>query len=151
MCWRRDFCTSLDGKCVSCCVDHGPKSLETPSLGGRVLRPSPSWHRVRREGARVPTGMPLTSPVGPPGVTIRRHSILDRKPLAFSAPTCTLPTGRGRVVRQGTSLETGCPRLRPAVTHYYSEMVTSGASLPFILEWTWACGGRFLFGVATAG
>lgn len=61
----------------------------------------------------------------------------------------THSTGKGCISRQGTPLRTGHPRLRPAVTHCYSEMVTSGASLPFILEWTRACRGPFLSGVAT--
>lgn len=54
-------------------------------------------------------------------------------------PMCKLSMDKGCILRQGTPLRTGHPRLRPTVTHYYSEMVTSGASLPFILEWTQAC------------
>lgn len=61
----------------------------------------------------------------------------------------TLSVGKGCISRQGTPLRTRHPRLRPAVTHCYSEMMTSGASLPFILEWTRACRGPFLSGVAT--
>lgn len=150
MCWRRDFCTSLDGKCVSCCGSWSEK------LGN----PQPRWPGsetlsllAQGEAGRGACGNRNAADVsrGPSRRDDKTALDSDRKPLAFSAPTCTLPTGRGRVVRQGTSLETGHPRLRPAGTHYYSEMVTSGASLPFILEWTWACGGRFLFGVATAG
>lgn len=79
----------------------------------------------------------LTSPSGLFWWDVKTTLILERKHLAFfrPRPPCAhLSTGKRCVSRQGT-LRTGHPRLRPAVTHCYSEMVTSGASLPFILEW----------------
>lgn len=94
------------------------------------------------------------SPTGFFWCYVKTTLMLERKPLAFFLPATPIPmhthsTGKGCISRQGTPLRTGHPRLRPAVTHCYSEMVTSGASLPFILEWTRACRGPFLSGVAT--
>lgn len=66
-------------------------------------------------------------------MSLRQHLVLERKPLVFFAPTptpiCTLSTEKGCVWMQGTPLRTGHSRLRPAVTHYYSEIVTSGSRL----------------------
>lgn len=116
-------------------VDYGPEHLESPSLGGRPLRISPSWHwAVGKRGRGVGVS-------GPAGATVSRwpfrrdfKTALAPGREAFGiffapspTPMCTLSTEKGRVLVQGTPLRTGHSRLRPAVTHYYSEIVTSGA------------------------
>lgn len=65
---------------------------------------------------------------------------------AHPNPVCKLPTDRGCIRGQGNPLRTGHPRLRPAVTHDYSEVVTAH---PLSQTETRACGGPVLSGVAT--
>lgn len=94
----------------------------------------------------------------------RQHLTLERKPLAFLPPphphVHTLH--RERVHFEGrNSLRTGHPRLRPAVTHYYSEMVTAHPdSSPFVRDgdsgmWRslsfWCCNQRKKFPENSSG
>lgn len=67
------------------------------------------------------------------GVTLRKHSIPEGKPSLFLPPPLplhALATDDGCSLRPGAPLRTGQARLRAAVTHYYSETVTSGVCSP---------------------